>query len=994
MRRITLLLLISLLAVTAAFGFDGEGTVANPYQVTNLEDLNAISNDNTLWDNCFIQTANIDASLTNAETGFSPLGDESVYFSGSYDGNGFTISHLYINRPSTDYIGLFGYTNGAIIFNVNILESEVAGGVYVGGLVGYSENNSTFTNCFSSGTSRGSQSVGGLIGYIDDNSEVNDCSALCEVNGNFSLGGLVGESQDSNISNSYAEGSIGTEYGFQVSGGLVGSATNSAIYNCYATGFVSGFSHLGGLIGQAVNSTISNSYATCSMSGLPDVPFQGNYGGGLIGLGVESTITNCYAIGAVSGTDVTGGLVGCSNGSTIKNSYAIGLVNNGVAGLNVGGFLGLNVDGRGRTRNSFWDTETSGQATSDGGSGKTTEQMQTRSTYITTGWDFFGEDVNGSADTWSFITNDYPHLSMEDLFITEFMVSQTSIYLTESVDFLNLSTCTIDEYLWSFGDGNSSTESTPTHTYSQAGVYSVTLTITNADNTGSLTKTDYITVKLAPDMSVDISELNATIAEGYSQSRNITISNNGAGILEASLRIGADNSERTDGYSVLYVSALLGEDSDLRTEVSNLDNVSLFEEYNAEYGTPTVENMLQYDVVMVVSGDFFSNPTLMGNNLASYSDAGGKLIVLGNCFGAGGNWVLKGSIISPEYMPLAVAEYTHSTDASGTEFISHSLTAGISEITTTLFAHTFIQGESVSLGSYTNGYPVAAYNPHKPIVAINIWPSNGEWGGDVALMINNSINWLTGGYEWLALSEADLVLAPGASETITVSLNPAALEAGVYTAGVRIFSNDLNEPLLNIPVVMTVPERLKADFTVSNTILNLGESVEFTNLSVGIIDTYLWDLGDGTTSAETSPVHTYDAVGMYSVSLTIAGSYGGATGDSVTKINYVVIQQEVLSAPQDAVIIMDGGNIHLAWSEVTVSASGTPINNPIYLVYSCDSPTGDYLFRDSVSSLSWIDENVPQADKQFYLVVGYVGGSRASLEEFINSHRYMRREGN
>lgn len=997
MKRFTLLFLVLTLATTTAFAYDftnGSGTGDDPYEIANIADLLGLSEDNLAWDKHFIQTSDIDASSTlglNEDAGFSPIGNESTNFTGSYNGNNQTISNLYINRPNSSYIGLFGFTNGAIITNVSLTDVDVSGHISVGALVGFSDNNSVLTNCYSSGTLMGMQSVGGLIGYIDDHSEVNDCSALCEVNGNFGLGGLVGESQDSNISNSYAEGSIGTEYGFQVSGGLVGNATNSAINNCYASGFVSGFSNLGGLIGQTENSTITNSYATGSMSGLPDIPFHGNYGGGLIGLGVESTITNCYATGAVSGIEVIGGLVGCSNGSTIKNSYAIGLVNNGVAGLNVGGFLGLNVDGRGRTRNSFWDAETSGQATSDGGSGKTTEQMQTRSTYITRGWDFFGEDVNGSDDVWSFIANDYPHLSMEELFITDFMVSRTTIYVSESIDFLNLSTCLIDEYLWTFGDSNTSTEARPTHTYSQAGLYSVTLTITNADNTDSITKTDFITVSLAPNIIVDAAEFTATLTAGDSATQNLTISNNGAGILEASLRVGTDtSSERTAGYSLLYISALLGEDSDLRTELSNLSNVSLFEEYNAEYDTPTVANMLEYDLVVVVSGDFFSNPTLMGNNLASYSDAGGKLLVLGNCFGAGGNWVLKGAIVNPEYLPLTVAEYTHSTDASGTNFIFHPLTRDISEITTTLFTHTATQGDGVSLGSYTNGYPVVAYNPHKPIVAINVWPSNGEWGGDFVQMISNSINWLADDYEWIALSESNLSIAPGGSETIAVTLNSETLEAGVYPAAIMIFSNDLNEGLLNIPVTLTVLERLKADFSVSNYVLSLGESVEFTNISTGIIDQYSWNFGDGNTSTEANPIHTYEAVGMYSVTLSISGVAGS---DSITKVNYVVVQQEALSAPQNPSITISGTSINLAWSEVTETALGAPVANPSYLIYSSAQPLGNYNFRDSVSSLNWTDENIQQADKQFYIIVAFFGSSKASLEEYINSHRYITRDG-
>jgi len=62
----------------------------------------------------------------------------------------------------------------------------------------------------------------------------------------------------------------------------------------------------------------------------------------------------------------------------------------------------------------FWDTQTSGQAKSDGGTGKTTAQMQTAKTFLDAGWDFVGETKNGTEDLWWILEGkDYPHLWWE-----------------------------------------------------------------------------------------------------------------------------------------------------------------------------------------------------------------------------------------------------------------------------------------------------------------------------------------------------------------------------------------------------------------------------------------------------------------------------------------------------------------------------------------------------------------------------------------------------
>lgn len=364
MKKCILLILLFALTLSSVFALSGQGTATNPYKVANISDLLTISNDTGLWDKYFSQIANIDASSTltlNDGAGFSPIGTYNINFSGSYDGQNYTISNLYIDREDSDHIGLFGYSNGANISNVGLVDNEISGAHRTGSLVGYLVNASSINNCYATGSLSGTDYVGGLVAY----------------------------SQDSQISNSYTSGFVS---GWSSVGGLVGQSNSSTISNCHATGSLSQFSsQIGGLLGYANSSTITNCFATGSMGGYSQI-------GGLVGSSDFSTVSNCYATGTLNGYYQTGGLVGSSGNSTISNCYSTGVPN----GENhIGGLVGLRDSGS--VTNSFWDKETSGRTNSAGGTGKTTQQMKTLSTYA--GWDF--------TDIWIFVNNDYPHFIWE-----------------------------------------------------------------------------------------------------------------------------------------------------------------------------------------------------------------------------------------------------------------------------------------------------------------------------------------------------------------------------------------------------------------------------------------------------------------------------------------------------------------------------------------------------------------------------------------------------
>ncbi len=126
----------------------GFGTTLNPYTITNWTQLQNINNSNILTQNYYFNLlnnlssstsdyTNLASNTANGGLGWNPIGDNTNEFNGTFDGLGFTISNLYINRPTQDYVGLFGYTNNATIKNIGLNDVDITGNSYVGGLVGY-----------------------------------------------------------------------------------------------------------------------------------------------------------------------------------------------------------------------------------------------------------------------------------------------------------------------------------------------------------------------------------------------------------------------------------------------------------------------------------------------------------------------------------------------------------------------------------------------------------------------------------------------------------------------------------------------------------------------------------------------------------------------------------------------------------------------------------------------------------------------------------------
>ena len=359
----------------------GDGSEANPYRISDANDMNEIGLHQEDWGSHFVMVNDVNlAQFTGTQ--FNIIGPNSTTpFTGVFDGNGFTISNFNYHSTGVNLISLFGKVSGeaAVIKDLGLVGTEVRAGtgLFIGSLVG-SLSKGTILSCYVTDCNvLGRGTVGGLVGA--NSGTIRYCHATGIIAANDDVGGLVGGNGiDGVISDSFATATVsGT--GVRA-GGLAGGNTGY-ISNCYATGSVTGTSNAVGGLGGSNDGDLINSYATGNVEGDMSV-------GGLLGTrGSYGTVTDCYATGAVTGTQFVGGLVGYSFSFDV--AYTKCFWNNTVNPL---------LDGIGNT-------------TDPNVIGETTENMQTESTFTDAGWDFVAETINGPNDIWTIHdTVDYPKL--------------------------------------------------------------------------------------------------------------------------------------------------------------------------------------------------------------------------------------------------------------------------------------------------------------------------------------------------------------------------------------------------------------------------------------------------------------------------------------------------------------------------------------------------------------------------------------------------------
>lgn len=387
----------------------GAGNSGDPYLITSLDNLYWVSQNASAWTGTtyYQQTADIDATSTSSwfsGDGFVPIGNISSRFYANYDGQGYNISNITIDRTGSE-IAIFGFCQGGIIENLNIVNPAVTIEI------------------------TGANGCGVLAGgaYLSIFNNVSVQGGTLTTNGAQAYAGpVIGRGTTITVTDSWSSTVVSHSHGSNVNaglGGFVGYVSGTYSFTrCYAMGNVTktGGNRTGGFAGEFSNGgVISECYASGNVIGV-------NMPGGFVGSAHVLTFENCYATGNVHGTasDGKGAFAGFSQSGTVyTNCYATGLLT-GYSGGWTGGFSGYTTDAT--FNNCFWDANNTtyanafGYASNNTGipTGETTANMKLNSTFLTAGWDFYAESTNGTEEIWNrsaLENNGYPYLRGGDI---------------------------------------------------------------------------------------------------------------------------------------------------------------------------------------------------------------------------------------------------------------------------------------------------------------------------------------------------------------------------------------------------------------------------------------------------------------------------------------------------------------------------------------------------------------------------------------------------
>ena len=331
----------ALAAITLVEPTKGDGTSDNPYQISTAAELywfaDKVNNDNANYSSknaVLIADIDLEGSATNKWT---PIGNTTNQFKGTFDGGGHKITGLYINRSGNSN-GLFGYLGeGGVIKNLGVDGSVHISGNNIGGVCGYSEG--TITGCYNNGAVTGNGATGGVCGYNDGTME--NCYNRGAVNGYDEVGGVCGHSEGT-ITGCYNTGTVTGTYRF--TGGVCGrTGAKTTIACCYNTGAVTG----------------TNTYMAATIIDGEDYSARGV--GGICGYNCGGAISNSYNAGSVTGKKIVGGVCGYNTNysgmsvlqrskGTLKYCYNTGTISDEEPAeltepINAGGVCGKNDNG-------------------------------------------------------------------------------------------------------------------------------------------------------------------------------------------------------------------------------------------------------------------------------------------------------------------------------------------------------------------------------------------------------------------------------------------------------------------------------------------------------------------------------------------------------------------------------------------------------------------------------------------------------------------------
>jgi parallel beta-helix repeat protein len=455
-----------------------------------------------------------------------------------------------------------------------------------------------------------------------------------------------------------------------------------------------------------------------------------------------------------------------------------------------------------------------------------------------------------------------------------FSSNVTSGNVPFNVLFTDTSTGSPTAWNWNFGDGGSATTQNPTHTYSTAGNYTVTLTVSNSAGNNTTTKSNYITAVTGTSSTKPVASFSSNVTSG-----NVP-------------------------FNVLFTDTSTGSPTAWNW---NFGDGGSSTQKNPTHNYSTAGN---YTVTLTVSNTAGNNTTTKSNYITAVSTTGTKPVL--NYWGSprsgaapltvtfkdnssgsptAWNWSFGDGAYSTEKNP----KHTYTAAGSYTISLTASNAAGSSTST---------KSKYITVTGNTSVTPVSAFSasPTSGNSPLNVTFTDSSTGSPT------SWSWSFG--DGTSSTSQNPVHTYSAAGNYTVALT-ASNAAGSNTTTKSNY----------ITVTGTSSQTPVAAFSASPTSGSAPMNVTFTESSTGTPTSWSWNFGDGNSSTEKSPVHTYSTTGNYTVTLTATNAAGSNTA---TKSNYITVTGTTVAKP----VINCWGSPRTGTAPLTVyfkdSSSGSP----------------------------------------------------------------------
>jgi hypothetical protein len=374
-----------------AFAGNGAGSSADPYEITNCAQLQAIK------DNLSASYELMNSIDCAAQTGFMPISGSSS-FTGTFDGNNYTIDNLTIDPAgSPDNVSLFGQLDGATIRNFTLNHVHITGGDAVGSVAGLASGTAISGVKLLNGVIQGVNKVGGFVGVLNKLDSGNFLPALeFSWSKNTTVQGVSNTTTTSEIGGAAGEANSVIKY-VSTEGSVAGNTFDNSMSD-----------YVGGIAGKASGVILSYSRATV---------LGGTRIGGIAGY-TFGNIINSYSSGNVTGTSYVGGIVGETQ-TGVYNTFSDSIVIGDFPSGSIIGDINIYASFVSLTGGLRYDSVRSTQAYDVGYDERFMMPNDDNGDVAGQANYFFNNDSTTPFDFWDFVndwqvqTNDYPLLRVQ-----------------------------------------------------------------------------------------------------------------------------------------------------------------------------------------------------------------------------------------------------------------------------------------------------------------------------------------------------------------------------------------------------------------------------------------------------------------------------------------------------------------------------------------------------------------------------------------------------